>query len=180
MSSVQTGLERFIKTPPEWVLGERLGLLSNPASVDRQLSHARDLINIHFPGQLKALYSPQHGFFAEKQDNMIESDDITEPILQIPVFSLYGQTRKPTKEMLDPIDVLIIDLQDAGTRVYTFIYTMSYCLEAFQMPFQVSGQLAPLPAYFIEYVVISDWMENDGIIQRRIGGKITVVKCCVS
>ena len=74
MSSVQTGLERFIKTPPKWILGKRLGLLSNPASVDRQLSHARDLININFPGQLKALYSPQHGFFAEKQDNMIESD----------------------------------------------------------------------------------------------------------
>jgi len=102
MNSVQTGLERFIKTPPEWVRGERLGLLSNPASVDSQLSHARDLINIHFPGQLKALYSPQHGFFAEKQDNMIESDDITEPILQIPVFSLYGQTRKPTKKCLIP------------------------------------------------------------------------------
>ena len=130
MSSVQTGLEQFIKTPPKWVLGKRLGLLSNPASVNRQLSHARDLINIHFPGQLKALYSPQHGFFAEKQDNMIESDDITDPILQIPVFSLYGQTRKPTKEILDPLDILIIDLQDAGTRVYTFIYTMSYCLEA--------------------------------------------------
>ncbi len=130
MSSVQTGLEQFIKTPPKWVLGKRLGLLSNPASVNRQLSHARDLINIHFPGQLKALYSPQHGFFAEKQDNMIESDDITDPILQIPVFSLYGQTRKPKKEILDPLDILIIDLQDAGTRVYTFIYTMSYCLEA--------------------------------------------------
>ena len=130
MSSVQTGLEQFIKTPPKWVLGKRLGLLSNPASVNRQLSHARDLINIHFPGQLKALYSPQHGFFAEKQDNMIESDDITDPVLQIPVFSLYGLTRKPTKEMLDPLDILIIDLQDAGTRVYTFIYTMSYCLEA--------------------------------------------------
>ena len=130
MISVQTGLERFIKKPPKWVAGKRLGLLSNPASVDRQFSHARDLINIHFPGQLKALYSPQHGFFAEKQDNMIESDNITDPVLQIPVFSLYGQTRKPTKEMLDPVDILIIDLQDVGTRVYTFIYTMSYCLEA--------------------------------------------------
>ncbi len=130
MSFVQTGLERFIKMPPKWVPGKRLGLLSNPASVDRQLSHARDLINTHFPGQLKALYSPQHGFFADKQDNMIESDDTTDPILQIPVFSLYGQTRKPTKEMLDFVDILIIDLQDAGTRVYTFIYTMSYCLEA--------------------------------------------------
>ncbi|MEA3438031.1 MAG: DUF1343 domain-containing protein [Thermodesulfobacteriota bacterium] len=130
MSSVQTGLEKFIKTPPKGVLGKRLGLLSNPASVDRQLSHARNLINIHFPGQLKALYSPQHGFFAEKQDNMIESDNVTDPILQIPVFSLYGKTRIPTREMFDPIDILIIDLQDAGTRVYTFIYTMSYCLEA--------------------------------------------------
>jgi uncharacterized protein YbbC (DUF1343 family) len=130
MGSVQTGLERFIKTPPKWVPGKRLGLLSNPSSVDRQFSHARDLINTHFPGQLKALYFPQHGFFADKQDNMIESDDTTDPILQIPVFSLYGHTRKPTREMLDPVDILIIDLQDVGTRVYTFIYTMSYCLEA--------------------------------------------------
>jgi len=130
MGSVKTGVERFIQTPPKSVLGKRLGLLSNPASVDRQLLHTRNLININFPGQLKALYSPQHGFFAEKQDNMIESNDITDPVLQIPVFSLYGQTRKPTKEMLDPVDILIIDLQDAGTRVYTFIYTMSYCLEA--------------------------------------------------
>ena len=130
MSSVQTGLERFIQTPPKWVLGKRLGLLSNPASIDGELSHARDLIDIHFPGQLKALYSPQHGFFAEKQDNMVESEDITDPILKIPVFSLYGHTRKPKKEILDFIDILIIDLQDAGTRVYTFMYTMSYCLEA--------------------------------------------------
>jgi len=130
MSSVHTGLERFIQTPPEWVLGKRLGLLCNPASVDRQLTHTRDLINSHFPGQLKALYSPQHGFFAEKQDNMVESEDITDPILKIPIFSLYGHTRKPKKEMLDLIDILIVDLQDAGTRVYTFMYTMSYCLEA--------------------------------------------------
>lgn len=130
MDTVQIGLERFIKTSPKWIRGKRLGLLSNPASVDRQLSHARDLINIRFPGQLKALYSPQHGFFAEKQDNMIESVDITDPISKVPVFSLYGKTRKPTPKMLEPIDVLIVDLQDAGTRVYTFIYTLSYCLEA--------------------------------------------------
>jgi uncharacterized protein YbbC (DUF1343 family) len=82
------------------------------------------------PGKLKALYSPQHGFFAEKQDNMVESDDLIDPATNLPVFSLYGYTRIPTAEMLDPIDVLIIDLQDVGTRVYTFIYTVSYCLEA--------------------------------------------------
>ncbi|MGD9301312.1 MAG: DUF1343 domain-containing protein, partial [Desulfobacterales bacterium] len=80
--------------------------------------------------QLKALYSPQHGFFAEKQDNMIESGDMIDPLLQIPVFSLYGQTRIPEARMFEPIDVLLVDLQDVGTRVYTFIYTLSYCLEA--------------------------------------------------
>jgi len=130
MIYVQTGLERFIETPPEWIHGCRLGLLCNPASVDRNFRHARNLINKRFPGQLKALYSPQHGFFAEKQDNMIESKDMIDPELNIPVFSLYGETRIPTKEMFDSFDALIIDLQDVGTRVYTFIYTMSYCLKA--------------------------------------------------
>ena len=127
---VQTGLERFIEEPPKWIQGCRLGLLINPASVDRDFRHARELINLKMPGQLAALYSPQHGFFAEKQDNMIESEDMIDPVLKIPVFSLYGQTRRPLKKIFDPIDVLIIDLQDVGTRVYTFIYTMSYCLEA--------------------------------------------------
>jgi uncharacterized protein YbbC (DUF1343 family) len=77
-----------------------------------------------------ALYSPQHGFFAEKQDNMIESDHRKDHLLGIPVYSLYGETRIPTKEMFTPIDILLVDLQDVGTRVYTFIYTMSYCMEA--------------------------------------------------
>jgi uncharacterized protein YbbC (DUF1343 family) len=127
---VQTGLESFIESPPGWIKGNRLGLLSNPASVDRRLFHARVLISRQFPGRLAALFAPQHGFFAEKQDNMIESDDIIDPLLKIPVFSLYGKTRIPTKEMFDLIDILIIDLQDVGTRVYTFIYTMAFCLEA--------------------------------------------------
>ncbi|QTA80347.1 DUF1343 [Desulfonema limicola] len=130
MYNVKTGLEQFIKSPPEWIKNSSLGLVCNPASTDRQFNHARELINQRFPGQLKALYSPQHGFFAEKQDNMIESSDMFDPVLNIPVFSLYGKTRKPDNKMLDLVDILIIDLQDAGTRVYTFIYTMSYCLEA--------------------------------------------------
>jgi len=79
--------------------------------------------------RLVALFSPQHGFFAEKQDNMIESADLRDPVLQIPVYSLYGETRAPTDEMLGAIDTLIVDLQDAGTRVYTFASTMSYCME---------------------------------------------------
>ena len=130
MQKVQTGLEIFLKTTHKSIWNKRIGLLCNQASVDRNFQHARVLINKKFPGQLTALFSPQHGFFGEKQDNMIESGDIKDPVLDIPVFSLYGKSRKPTREMLDRIDLLIIDLQDAGTRVYTFIYTMAYCLEA--------------------------------------------------
>lgn len=127
---VHTGLENLITSPPDWLKGRRLGLLCNPASVDRAFRHARHLIHKRFPGQLTTLFSPQHGFWAAKQDNMIESDHTLDPVLDIPVFSLYGKTRIPTEKMFEAMDVLLIDLQDVGTRVYTFIYTMSYCMEA--------------------------------------------------
>ncbi len=130
MPSVTTGLEILLKAPPASISGKRLGLLCNPASIDHTYNHARDRINQAFPDQLKALYSPQHGFFAEKQDNMIESADQRDPLTGLPVFSLYGDTRIPSESMLAPIDVLLVDLQDVGTRVYTFIYTLSYCMEA--------------------------------------------------
>lgn len=130
MVQVKTGLEKFIESPPEWISENRIGLLCNPASINNNFQHAFNLIHKKFPKQLTALFSPQHGFFAEKQDNMIESDDLIISALQIPIFSLYGKTRKPVKKMFDYIDVLIVDLQDVGTRVYTFIYTLSYCLEA--------------------------------------------------
>lgn len=130
MHMVRSGLEELIASPPDWMPNLGLGLLCNPASLNRDFIHARDLLHQSFPGRLQALFSPQHGFFAEKQDNMIESDHLGDPVLGIPVFSLYGETREPTAGMLENIDVLLIDLQDAGTRVYTFIYTMSYCMEA--------------------------------------------------
>ncbi|MBL0713697.1 MAG: DUF1343 domain-containing protein [Desulfosarcina sp.] len=130
MPTVSTGLEQLLRHSHPWIKGQRLGLLCNPASIDHQIIHARDCIRQRFPGQLKALYSPQHGFFAEKQDNMVESDHLTDAVTGLPVYSLYGQTRIPTADMLAPIDVLLIDLQDVGTRVYTFVYTLSYCLEA--------------------------------------------------
>ena len=130
MTVVRSGLERFVEKPPKWASNTRLGLLCNPASVDRMFNHARLLIHRRLPGRLTALYSPQHGFFAEKQDNMIESANRQDPVLKLPVYSLYAKTRIPTAEILDPIDVLLVDLQDVGTRVYTFIYTLSYCLEA--------------------------------------------------
>ncbi len=129
MKIVRTGLENFIASPPDSVSGQRLGLLCNPASVDRRFKHARHLINACLPGQLTVLFSPQHGFFSEKQDNMVESSHMHDSELDIQVFSLYGVTRIPTTKMFDQLDILLIDLQDVGTRVYTFIYTVSYCLE---------------------------------------------------
>ncbi|MBF0200202.1 MAG: DUF1343 domain-containing protein [Desulfamplus sp.] len=129
-TKVTTGLENLKQKPLKALQGKRLGLLVNQASVTSDFTHALAVINGIYPGQLKALFSPQHGFHGEKQDNMIESDHSFEPELNIPVFSLYSETRIPTREMFDPMDTLIIDLQDAGTRVYTFIYTISYCLEA--------------------------------------------------
>lgn len=130
MPSVSLGLEQLMMSVPSELRNARIGLLCNAASVDSNLVHSRQRLLSIFGNHLKALYSPQHGFFAEKQDNMIESDHRKDRLLGIPVFSLYGETRIPTQEMLDPIDVLLIDLQDVGTRVYTFIYTMSYCMEA--------------------------------------------------
>lgn len=107
---VRSGLENFIESPPFWVRGHRLGLLCNPASVNAKLRHARELIARKLPGRLTALYSPQHGFHAEKQDNMVASDDMTDPTLNIPVFSLYGQTRIPTKRMFDRSKIIPIIL----------------------------------------------------------------------
>ncbi len=130
MKHVKSGLENLIENPLESLKKKRIGYLCNPASVDCSLTHGIELIRKKFPGQLTAFFSPQHGFFAEKQDNMIESEDRFDHSSDIPIFSLYKEKKEPSEEAMDLIDVLIIDLQDAGTRIYTFIYTMSYCLEA--------------------------------------------------
>ncbi len=129
MVDVIVGLEQLAASPPAGLKEKRLGLLCNSASVDSRLVHARQRLFDRFGPRLTTLFSPQHGLFAEKQDNMIESGHRRDPLLQIPVYSLYSQTRIPTPEMFANIDTLLIDIQDVGTRVYTFIYTMSYCLE---------------------------------------------------
>ncbi|MDY6839003.1 MAG: DUF1343 domain-containing protein [Thermodesulfobacteriota bacterium] len=130
MKPVQTGIETLVADPLPMVRGKRLGLLANAASVAKDLQPSWRLIQDHFPDQLRVLFSPQHGFYAEKQDNMVPSEDWSHPLLKIPVYSLYGQRTAPTDPMLEQIDTLIIDLQDVGTRVYTFIYTMALCLQA--------------------------------------------------
>lgn len=126
---VTLGIEEFVADPPARLHGQRLGLLCNQASTDRRFRHSRDLVASVFPGQLTCLFTPQHGFFCEKQDNMIESGHMTDKATGLPVFSLYGETRKPTEEMFAHLDVLLVDIVDVGTRVYTFMYTLAYCLE---------------------------------------------------
>lgn len=127
---VTLGIENLIKSPPDWLEGQRLGLLCNQASTDRQFRHSRDLIHQAFPGQLTCIFTPQHGFFSEKQDNMVESGHAVDSVTGLPIYSLYSETRRPTAEMFDHLDILLVDLVDVGTRVYTFLYTLAYCMEA--------------------------------------------------
>ena len=126
---VKLGIEQLLADPPAWMKDKKLGLLCNQASTDSTFRHSRDLIHSSFPGNLTCLFTPQHGFFCEKQDNMIESDHACDRVTGLPVFSLYGETREPSREMFDHIDILLVDLVDVGTRVYTFMYTLAYCLE---------------------------------------------------
>jgi uncharacterized protein YbbC (DUF1343 family) len=126
---ISIGLEHLLAGDGRSLAGRRLGLLSNQASTDRHLRHARLLLQQRFGRGLTCLFSPQHGFFAEKQDNMVESGHSVDAETGLPLFSLYGDSRRPTPEMFAHIDVLLIDLVDVGTRVYTFLYTMAYCLE---------------------------------------------------
>ena len=127
---VLSGLEVLAETRPKWLRGRRVGLLMHPASVDRGWASALDVVR-RIPGaKLAALFGPQHGIAGEKQDNMIESGHGTDADLGIPIYSLYSETRSPTPKMLDDIDVLVVDLQDVGTRVYTFEWTTALALEA--------------------------------------------------
>jgi uncharacterized protein YbbC (DUF1343 family) len=110
--------------------GRRVALLAHPASVTRNLVHSMDALVALDDIKLVAAFGPQHGLRGDKQDNMIESEDYTDPLHGIPVFSLYGEVRRPSEEMMGHFDVLLVDLQDLGCRIYTFITTLRYVLEA--------------------------------------------------
>ncbi len=127
---LQVGLELLLSDNSNIYSGKRIGYLSNQASTSRELIHGRILLQKKFGSGLTCLFSPQHGFFSEKQDNMIESDHGIDAVTGLTIFSLYGEHRKPTGDMFDKLDILLIDLVDVGTRVYTFMYTMAYCMEA--------------------------------------------------
>lgn len=128
--TVRSGLEVFLDTHSHRVDGLRLGLLCNQASVSSNLESAVDLFAQRFGSRLSAVFTPQHGLWGEEQANMIETEHTTHAQLGIPVYSLYSETRQPTPAMLELIDCLVIDLQDVGTRVYTFIWTLLACMEA--------------------------------------------------
>ncbi|WP_139556784.1 exo-beta-N-acetylmuramidase NamZ family protein [Methylotetracoccus oryzae] len=110
--------------------GRRVALLAHPASVTERFQHSLDALAATDGVELTAAFGPQHGLRGDKQDNMVESPDFADPNLGIPVFSLYGEVRRPTPAMMDTFDVLLIDLQDLGCRIYTFITTLRYVLEA--------------------------------------------------
>ena len=125
------GIDRILEEPAlrKPLAGRRVALLAHPASVTRDLTHSLDALAA-LPGlRLSAALGPQHGLRGDKQDNMIESPDYVDPVHRIPVFSLYGTVRRPTAAMMDSFDVLLVDLQDLGCRIYTFITTLRYVLE---------------------------------------------------
>jgi uncharacterized protein YbbC (DUF1343 family) len=125
------GIDRLLEEPQlrKPLAGQRVALLAHPASVTRSLAHTLDALAALGDVNLTAAFGPQHGLRGDKQYNMMESEDFIDPVHRIPVFSLYGEVRRPTARMMDSFDVLLVDLQDVGCRVYTFVTTLRYVLE---------------------------------------------------
>jgi uncharacterized protein YbbC (DUF1343 family) len=126
------GIDRLL-TEPELrkpLAGKRVALLAHPASVTADLTHALDALAALDDINVTSAFGPQHGLRGDKQDNMMESPDFTDPVLGIPIFSLYGEVRRPTDDSMETFDVILIDMQDLGCRIYTFITTLLYVLEA--------------------------------------------------
>lgn len=126
------GLDRLLSDPAlsAPLKGRRVALVAHPASTTQDLTHAVDALAAHPDIHLTAAFGPQHGMKGDLQDNMMESPDYTDPVHGIPVFSLYGEVRRPQAEWMDTFDVVLIDLQDVGCRIYTFVTTLLYMLEA--------------------------------------------------
>jgi uncharacterized protein YbbC (DUF1343 family) len=130
MNKIALGLEVLLSEKTSLLRGARVGLICNPTTVDHNFRHAADLFRDHPNINLTALFGPQHGIRGETQDNMIEWEGFRDQRTGVTAYSLYGQARKPTEEMLRDVDALVFDIQDVGTRVYTFNYTMALAMEA--------------------------------------------------
>jgi len=124
------GVENLLHEGIELLKGARVGLVCNQASVDHSFRHVADLFHEHADINVTALFGPQHGIRGDVQDNMVETGHATDRKTGLPAYSLYSETREPTEEMLSDVDVIVFDLQDVGTRIYTFVYTMANCMRA--------------------------------------------------
>lgn len=129
-TAVGLGIDRLLDVERRLLAGRRIGVVCNPASVDGQFRHTADRLIADPDIRVAALFGPQHGFRSDLQDNMIETPHAEDGRRRVPVYSLYSETREPTAEMLRDVDTLVVDLQDVGTRVYTYIYTMANCMRA--------------------------------------------------
>lgn len=166
--SIQTGLDIFEKNWPAPLKGLRVGLLVHPASVSRSFEHTAQLFNRSINFELKATFGPQHGIRGETQDNMVEWEGFIDKQTGLPVFSLYGLTRKPDAVMLSDIDVLAIDVQDVGARYYTFIWTMELCMQAcmeMEKPVVVLDRPNPIGGHITEGNVL------DGAYASFVGNR---------
>ena len=128
---MKLGIDNLLTDPDllKQLAGHRVALLGHQASLTGKCRHTLDVLMEHPNINVNSAFSPQHGMYGEKQDNMIESDDYVDPRYGIPVFSLYGKTRVPSKEMIATFDILVVDLQDVGTRIYTYLTTLVYFLQ---------------------------------------------------
>ncbi|MBA3055145.1 MAG: DUF1343 domain-containing protein, partial [Sphingomonadales bacterium] len=126
------GIDRLLADPElrKPLIGKRVALVAHPASVTEGLIHSLDALAACPDVTLTAAFGPQHGLKGDKQDNMVETADEIDPAYGIPIFSLYGEVRRPTERMVAEADVFLFDLQDLGCRIYTFVTTLLYLLEA--------------------------------------------------
>jgi uncharacterized protein YbbC (DUF1343 family) len=155
------GSERLLGT--KRLNGLRVGVLANPASIDHGFGHIVDRLGASADYKLGAIFGPQHGFKSDLQDNMIESPHAKDARRNVPIFSLYSETREPTPEMLGLIDVLVIDIQDVGARIYTFIYTMANCLRAAardRLPVIVCDRPNPIGGVAVEGPMLEPGFES--------------------
>jgi uncharacterized protein YbbC (DUF1343 family) len=172
--AVQLPLDSLHELWPKQFRGARIGALLHPASVSSKLEHASRILG-RFTGKLfrlSAFFGPQHGFLGQTQDNMAEWKTYEHPRLHIPIFSLYGEHREPTAEMLQNIDAVVIDLQDIGARYYTFIWTLYLCMRACEkhgVPIVVLDRPNPINGLTIEGPVLdSDYRSFVGMHPIRV------------
>jgi uncharacterized protein YbbC (DUF1343 family) len=158
---VRLGLERLLAAGT--LKGKRVGVVSNPASIDAEFQHIVRSVATAPGVTLAAIFGPQHGYRADVQDNMIETGHASDPTRGVPVYSLYSETREPTAEMLKGLDALVVDLQDVGSRIYTFVYTMANCLRAakkHRLPVIVTDRPNPIGGEKIDGPMLVEGFES--------------------